>query len=200
MESRTRLGSSESLCKVHQFVHQQGLIEWIFFIAEVAEATVQNPDPFGELCEQFKNQAFFSPSSSVNSSLFTKVSPQFWFMALRFFSVSLCEKFPISGNANFWLVFVAEWFIDHHVWPPTENYCPSLVPFDVFVESNGNSFLKNPIRLILTLKIFFTELLSNKKLFLFEMTHLWHFTRSVFLCDAYFHRRLIFKIWLILKT
>lgn len=38
----------------------------------VAEATVQNPDPFGELCEQFKNQAFFSPSSSVNSSLFTK--------------------------------------------------------------------------------------------------------------------------------
>ena len=137
----------------------------------MAEATVQNPDPFGELCEQFKNQAFFSPSSSVNSSLFTKVSPQFWFMALRFFSVSLCEKFPISGNANFWLVFVAEWFIDHHVWPPTENYCPSLVPFDVFVESNGNSFLKNPIRLILTLKIFFAELLSNKKLFLFEMTH-----------------------------
>merc|ERR1712029_502336 len=39
---------------------------------QVAEATVQNPYPFGELCEQFKNQAFFSPSSSVNSSLFTK--------------------------------------------------------------------------------------------------------------------------------
>merc|ERR1712122_284058 len=39
---------------------------------QVAEATVQNPDPFGELCEQFKNQAFFSPSSPVNSSLFTK--------------------------------------------------------------------------------------------------------------------------------
>ena len=30
-------------------------------------------DPFGELCEQFKNQAFFSPSESVSSSLFAKV-------------------------------------------------------------------------------------------------------------------------------
>jgi len=33
---------------------------------------VQNSDPFGELCEQFKNQAFFSPSNSIHSSLYTK--------------------------------------------------------------------------------------------------------------------------------
>jgi len=36
------------------------------------QIVVQNSDPFGELCEQFKNQAFFSPSNSVNSSLYAK--------------------------------------------------------------------------------------------------------------------------------
>jgi len=36
------------------------------------QIVVQSSDPFGELCEQFKNQAFFSPSNSVNSSLYTK--------------------------------------------------------------------------------------------------------------------------------
>jgi len=36
------------------------------------QVSVQTSDPFGELCEQFKNQAFFSPSNSINSSLFTK--------------------------------------------------------------------------------------------------------------------------------
>ena len=43
----------------------------------LSEVSVQTSDPFGELCEQFKNQAFFSPSNSINSSLFTKVKFSF---------------------------------------------------------------------------------------------------------------------------
>ena len=69
------------------------------FIAEVAEAatTVQNPDPFEGLCEQFKNQAFFSPSNSVNSSLFTKVSIDSWFIFICQWEILYFRKYQFFG-------------------------------------------------------------------------------------------------------
>ena len=114
------------------------------FIAEVAEAatTVQNPDPFEGLCEQFKNQAFFSPSNSVNSSLFTKVSIDLFFSCGYFLYVS--GKYFISGNTNF-LDFgckmIHHWFLTSH-----REFFAWLSDFFVTTRFSSN-FLKGPFKM-----------------------------------------------------